>query len=122
MSFKSIEYDVYRFNLIECAIYNLDIGITFIFALDFLTLKHCPRSAGGSNQEQQLARERSLESAQAELQRRYHISDEAHPQQQQQGASADTGAPAADSSGTATTTTISSTATSTTGITDQVKQ
>jgi hypothetical protein len=37
--------------------------------------------SAGTNQEQQLARERSLECAQAELQRRYHISDEAHPQQ-----------------------------------------
>lgn len=33
------------------------------------------------NQEQQLARERSLETAQGDMQRRYHISDEAHPLQ-----------------------------------------
>ena len=33
------------------------------------------------NQEQQLARERSLEIAQGDMQRRYHISDEAHPLQ-----------------------------------------
>lgn len=32
-------------------------------------------------QEQQLARERNLETAQGDMQRRYHISDEAHPLQ-----------------------------------------
>ena len=31
--------------------------------------------------EQQLVRDRNLETAQGELQRRYHISDEAHPLQ-----------------------------------------
>ena len=51
-----------------------------------LIIKHLPELllvnvSAGTNQEQQLARERSLECAQAELQRRYHISDEAHPQQ-----------------------------------------
>ena len=38
-------------------------------------------SAIAVNQEQQLARERSLETAQGDMQRRYHISDEAHPLQ-----------------------------------------
>lgn len=32
-------------------------------------------------QEQQLARERNLETAQGDMQRRYHISDDAHPLQ-----------------------------------------